>query len=348
MDVLVIALTPGMILAEDVFSNSGELIIGKGVKITQLQIEKLETFDIVSVKVLTHKTENRPDTVPIVAQKSDMQKVHEQTVMHFKEVFTSFKFGRQVGIEEISEIVNPVVDQVMNNSAIVRQLWQLEACDAYTFDHSVAVSLTSALLGRWLNCDVNTIKTIAVAGLMHDIGKVNIPDEILNKPGPLTDEEMKVMKTHATLGYVLLMNQKNVSVDVLQSVLQHHERYDGNGYPNRLKGEGISAMARIVAVADVFSAMTTRRVYREASNPFEVARHMHEESYGYLDPRITQIFLSRISNYYVGNVVRLSDGRVGEVVMIHRAIPHRPLVRTEDTFIDLSKDKNIEITELIY
>lgn len=347
MDVFVSDLKAGMILSEDVFSDQGELILGAGVKLSLQNIDKLIDFDVLSVRVVVHEAKSKA-AEPLVTKPSETQVTYEKTVERFHELFTSLKFGRQIAMEEVEDIVSPLVDQVLDNKAIATTLWQLESCDLYTFDHSVAVSLTSALLARWLNCDENTIRTIAVAGLLHDIGKVNVPDQILNKPSALTDEEMKVMKTHATLGYVLLMNQKAVAEEVLKAVLQHHERYDGNGYPSGLKAEAIHPIARIVAVADVFSAMTTKRVYREATNPFTVAKQMLDESYGYLDPKITQVFLARISNYYVGNVVKLSDGRVGEVVMVNRSVPHRPLVRVEQGFVDLFKNPEIDILELIY
>lgn len=346
---LVILLTPGMILSEDVFLESGELILGSGTRLTQLHIDKLINYDIQSVKILLDTNEPFEDDLkPFVAKKTEAQNAFEGSVGRFKSVFQSIKFGKNLAVEELENIVTPLVDQVLNNSSIVRQLWQLEVCDAYTFDHSVCVSLTSALLAKWANCDEKTIREIAIAGLMHDIGKVNIPDEILNKPGILTQDEMKIMKTHATLGYVLLMNQKSVSEPILRAVVEHHERYDGSGYPYGLKGDMIQRISRIVAIADVFSAMTTKRVYREASNPFYVAKLMTEESYGYLDPMLTQLFLSRISNYYIGNVVKLSDSRVGVIVMIHKSQPHRPLVQVGTDFVDLIKHFELEIESLIY
>ncbi len=346
---LVILLTPGMIISEDVFLDSGELILGSGTRLTQMHIDKLISFEVEFVKILLEASEpSSSELKPFVAKKTDAQNAFEGSVVRFKSVFQSIKFGNNLAVEELQSIVTPLVDQVLNNPGVVRQLWQLEVCDAYTFDHSVCVSLTSALLAKWANCDEQLIREIAIAGLMHDIGKVNIPDEILNKPGPLTHDEMKIMKTHATLGYVLLMNQKSVSESILRAVVEHHEHYDGSGYPYGLKADGIQRISRMISIADVFSAMTTKRVYREASNPFLVAKVMTEESYGYLDPELTQLFLSRISNYYVGNIVKLSDGRVGVIVMIHKSQPHRPLIQIGTDFVDLIKNFDLEIDSLIY
>ena len=348
MDIFVSDLVAGMILSEDVFTENGELVLGTGVKLNSQFIDKLNDKNIFVVHVHESKDNDVSNAKPLVIEKSDTQLAYERSVERFKGVFNSIRFGRHVGMGEISDIVEPLVDQVMNNKGVVRQLWQLESCDLYTFDHSVSVSLTSALLARWLKCDNETIRLVAIAGLMHDIGKVNIPDEILNKPGSLTPEEMKVMKTHATLGYVLLMNQKSVPDEVLLAVLQHHERYDGCGYPSGLKGENIHPVSRIVSVADIFCAMTTKRVYREASNPFYVAKQIQEQSYGYLDPKLTHVFLARISNYYIGNLVKISDGRIGEVVMIHRTAPHRPLIRVDDVFVDLLREGDLDIEAVIY
>lgn len=134
----------------------------------------------------------------------------------------------------------------------------------------MTVSLASALLGKWMNFDDDTINELALAGLMHDIGKCNIPNEILIKPDRLTEDEFKVMKTHATLGYILLRSGKDFSDNVLMGVYQHHEKYDGKGYPNQMSGEDIHIFGRLIAVADVYSAMTSERVYREKCHLFKL------------------------------------------------------------------------------
>lgn len=345
MDLMLHELQPGMIVSEDIYHDNGTLIIGVGTVLTMQMIERLDELMILSVSIMKSEVANTPD--PIVIKQAQVQATYNKTVDRFKSIYKALKYGRHVIVDQVQEMVTPLVDEVLNNTGLVKQLWQLQSCDEYTFDHSVTVSLVSALLAKWMGYTEAQLKEIAIAGMMHDLGKMNIPDEILNKPTALTKEEFSVMKTHATLGYMLLMQQKGFSDEVLKVAIEHHERYDGKGYPNGLKGKDIHIFARIVTIADMFSAMTTDRIYRKAVNPFKVAEVMKSEAYGYLDPFITTLFINHISNFYVGNVVRLNNGEVGEVVLINKHMPYRPLVHTASGFIDLAKDFDIEIEALI-
>ncbi|MCK8061311.1 MULTISPECIES: HD-GYP domain-containing protein [unclassified Fusibacter] len=336
----------GMILSEDVYDESGELILSLGTVLSSAQIDRLEERGVLFVSIVVHSDDVNVN--PVVAREAQIHEKYNDAVHRFKDVFQTLKFGNKIAYSDVEDIASPLVDEVMENTSIARQLWQLKTCDLYTFDHSVTVSLVSALLAKWLKFDEATVRDAAVAGLMHDIGKINIPDQILNKPSSLTAEEYKVMKTHATLGYVLLMNNGNMPHQVIAAVHHHHERYDGTGYPSGLVRNEIEPLTRIVAIADVFSAMTTHRVYKKAKNPFLVAKEMREASYGSLDPEYIQAFITGISNYYVGNVVKLSNHEVGEVIMIHKSEPHRPLVKVGDKFIDLIKDHTIDIEEVVF
>ena len=230
---------------------------------------------------------------------------------------------------------------------IAQKIWQIRQSDEYTFEHSVQVSLYAALIGSWLGMEPDELKDLSIAGLLHDIGKCNIPDEILNKPSQLTDAEFKVMRSHPTLGYVLLANTKQFNDAVLSGVLQHHERSDGSGYPNSLKGPHIHPYARIVAIADIYSAMTSDRVYRGRDCPFMVAGQIQEKSFGSLDPFYSKVFVSNIVQYFVGNEVKLSDGSIGEIIFIEKNHPIRPLVKTEGGFINLVKNNGLSVIDVL-
>jgi HD-GYP domain-containing protein (c-di-GMP phosphodiesterase class II) len=182
--------------------------------------------------------------------------------------------------------------------------------------------------------------------LLHDIGKCNIPDEILNKPGPLTPEEFKVIKTHATLGYVLIKDIPNINENVMLGVLQHHERMDGSGYPHGIKSKDINMVASIVAVADVYCAMTADRVYKPAFHPFEVASYILEKCYHSLNFSIAKTFLTNIAPFFIGHRVKLTNDLCGEIVMTYKDDPARPLVRVDETYYDLRKHLEIEILQM--
>lgn len=337
-------LQANMILGEDIINRSGVLVIASGTILTAAMIQTLIDMGHIAVEII-EKEEPTGKSVVIVDNR--VQEKYEETVHQFKTLFKGIKFGGKAASEEVEHLLVPLVDEVMTNDQITKKLWQIRNCDEYTYDHSVTVSLASALLGKWLNYDVQKVNDLAMAGLMHDIGKCNIPDAILNKPDSLTDEEYKVMKTHATLGYVLLMNGKGFSGDVLRGVYEHHERYDGAGYPNGLKGKDIHPFARAIAVADTYSAATSDRIYRKRMSPFLVAKLILDNQFGYLDPEFTNIFLNQISSFYVGSIVKLSNGVIGQVVMTNKNEPFRPLVHADKVFYDLSKDHSLEIMEII-
>lgn len=334
----------GMIVGEDIYNSYDVMVIASGTVITDKIHQQIERLGLEEIKIIEKEVNGDSEIVII---KDDIQNLYEDTVESFKKLFDSVKFGKQIVSEEVEEILSPMLLEVKHNPGLAKKLWQIEACDEYTYDHSVTVSMASALLGKWMELSDEQINELAVAGLLHDIGKCNIPDEILKKPDRLTDEEFKVMKTHATLGYLLVKNSKDLSSDIIEGVYQHHEKYDGNGYPNKLVGENIHLYGRLIAIADVYSAMTSNRVYRKKMSPFLVAKLVTEYSFGYLDPVAVNIFLQNVGNFYVGTLVKLNNGMIGQVVMVNKLDPYRPLVKVNNDYIDLTKHYDIEIESLI-
>jgi putative nucleotidyltransferase with HDIG domain len=338
------ALQPNMVLGQDVYNKLGVLFIASGTVINKTVIESLRDMNLGAVDILDKEFDGTNEVVLIDCK---VQEKYEDTVKRFKMLFKGIRYGDKPAANEVQHLLAPLVEEIMTNDQITKKLWQIHNCDEYTYDHSVTVSMASALLGKWMHYDMKTVNALAMAGLMHDIGKCNIPDSILNKPDALTDEEYRVMKTHATLGYVLLMNGKGFSEDILKGVYEHHERYDGSGYPNGIKGNDIHEFARAIAIADVYSAATSERVYRKRMSPFLVAKLILENRFGYLDPELSSVFLNQIGNFYIGSIVKLSNGVVGHVVMTNRNEPYRPLIHADKVFYDLSKNHHLEIMEII-
>jgi putative nucleotidyltransferase with HDIG domain len=334
----------GMIIGEDIHNNFDVMVVSSGSIINENILSLLSRIEVIDVAIIEKNIEGEKEVIVI---KNEVQKTYGKTVASFKSLFNNVKYGKQIVADEIQDILGPMLEQVQSNKLLAKSLWQIEACDEYTYDHSVTVSMTAALLAKWMSLPDDVINEVATAGLLHDIGKCNIPDEILKKPDRLTEEEFKVMKTHSTLGYILLKNGKGFSDDILDGVYQHHEKFDGNGYPNKLRESDIHLFGRIIAVADVYSAMTSNRVYRSKMSPFQVAKLILEYSFGYLDPKAVAIFLANIGNFYVGTIVKLNNGQIGQVVMINKSEPYRPLVKVEEVFIDLAKDHTLEIIALI-
>ena len=203
------------------------------------------------------------------------------------------------------------------------------------------------LIGKWLKYSPDMIKELLQAGLMHDVGKSKVPIEIINKPGALTSEEYEEIKKHPIYGYRILENIPNIHKDICMGVLMHHEREDGSGYPVGAKSSKIHHFAKIIAVADIYDAMTSKRSYKEREAPFKVFELMERHSFGVLDLNVMNAFLSNIAAYYIGDFVRLSNGDIGEIIYINPRQVSKPLIRTEKGYIDMVEDPELHILELI-
>jgi len=204
------------------------------------------------------------------------------------------------------------------------------------------------VLGKWLGIKGPALREVVLAGLLHDIGKTQIPLEILNKAGRFTSVEREVMQEHATYGYELVKNTRQLSKDVLMGIWQHHERMDGEGYPFGLSNGEISTYARILAVADTYDAMTSNRVYQNAVTPFKVVEEVFSELFCKLDPAISMTFLENLKDSLIGYIVRLSDGNEARVIYLDKVRPAQPVVKVANgLYIDLEKRRDLSIVEVI-
>ncbi|OMD41875.1 hypothetical protein BSK52_09805 [Paenibacillus odorifer] len=255
--------------------------------------------------------------------------------------------NKRIPMLEVRNEVIPFIQQVSEKNDFYGVLAALQSKDDYTYRHNVAVGILSTLLGKWLKLKPEDLSMLTIAATLHDIGKMRIPDELLTRPGPLTAEEYQLMKKHTTYGYEMIRD--TIGTNHLQALvaLQHHERMDGSGYPFGVLGNRITDFSKIVAVADVFHAMTSDRFYRKASPLYEVLLQMEESVFGKLDPYICRVFINKLMQSMIGNEVELTDGRTGKIIMILATDPLRPLVNIDDDFIDLSKHRSIGIMRVI-
>jgi len=211
-------LREGMILGQDVFDRNMVLFLASGTILTGQHIRALSNMDVAVVAIVEKFSEDG-QTQPLIIE-DRLATEYKRSVENFKAIFKETRIGKKLVHEELDACVAPLLEAISDNNNIAKRLWQIESCDEYTYDHSVQVCMIAALLGKWLGYKDKELKAIAVAGLLHDIGKINIPDEILNKPVELNEEEFRIMKTHATLGYVLLMNNKDFDDETLMAVLR--------------------------------------------------------------------------------------------------------------------------------
>lgn len=217
--------------------------------------------------------------------------------------------------------------------------------DDATFIHSLNVAILCNLFGQWVDMEQEELDILTLAGLLHDVGKMKIPEEIIKKPGSLTEEEFSEVRNHPRRGYMLL---EPIQLDerIKNVALMHHERCDGSGYPDKLTGEQMDEFAKIVAIADVYDALTSARVYRGPLCPFEVIEIIQEEDEGKkYDPRFLQSFLEGIVKSFIGCKVVLSDGRQGEIIATSQVFT-RPIIQIGDEKIDLRKTPELTIRSL--
>lgn len=228
-------------------------------------------------------------------------------------MFQEARMGKALNTQQAEALVDEISASVMRNPDALIGLARLKNKDDYTYMHSVAVCALMIALARQLKLDDPQIREAGMAGLLHDIGKMAIPQQILDKPGKLTDEEFLAVKAHPLRGHEILTDSANATAGALEVCLHHHERIDGTGYPHQLKGDQISLLARMGAVCDVYDAITSNRAYKAGWEPAESLRRMSEWSGSHFDPAIFQAFVKCLGIYPTGSLVKLKSGRVGVV-----------------------------------
>lgn len=228
-------------------------------------------------------------------------------------IFTQARTGQHINTEEINQLAHDIGDSILRHPDALVSLVTMKNKDNYTYMHSIAVCALMMLLSKKLGHNEEQRQQAGIAGLLHDIGKIFIPVELINKPGALTDEEYILVKKHSRQGYDLLKTFHNLSDDVLNVCLHHHEKYDGTGYPSQLKGENIPLISRMATICDTYDAITSDRSYKKAWAPTFAIKQMSGWT-GHFDPTIFRAFVSTLGIYPVGSIVKLNNGQIGVVV----------------------------------
>ena len=376
----------GMILADDLrHTPTGTILLSAGTKVSPKALQAIKLFpvgekcliyeneEVISLDETTAETqgghaENKTDgdktgekTAPVVkaemaelpaAINQQTQKIFRETYETVKDFYKSAAFSDNIDLKEISGAAKKLTGELLHDPQVFLQISVLKVIDDYTFSHAVHVAIYATTLGKALHMSPNDLYELCLGGLLHDIGKIDIPPEIVNKPGKLTDEEYKIMKEHVRYSFNRVYRFQNINRALLSAIGEHHERMDGSGYLQNLKGTSIHKWARLMAVADVYDAVTSNRCYREAMLPHEGAEILMGSAF-HLDPHLVRTFIRTISFYPVGCKVMLSTNEQGIVLGAHRDMPLRPIIHVTkrdgkgSRVINLANDLTTFITHII-
>jgi len=263
------------------------------------------------------------DTMPISDEKAtrgsfqdELKRARElcnRSRVAVTKMFGEARMGNTVSMAEAREVVDEITASVSRHPLALITLARLKTSDNYTYMHSVAVCAMMVALARHLDMTEDQVRDAGYAGLLHDVGKMTVPDAILNKPGQLSDDEFQIIKSHPEKGREILLRTGDISQMTMDVCLHHHEKYDGSGYPHGLKGEDISVYARMGAICDVYDAITSNRPYKKGWGPAESLQKMAQWK-GHFDPALFQVFVKVVGIYPIGSLVRLKSQRLAVVI----------------------------------
>ena len=363
-------LEEGMITVEPVVTPLGQPLAPAGSIITRQLINRMKLYRVEYAAVEGEeppapapepKVETKPVKEPAEPPKKEAKTHAQESKTHSQKVAASDEFHtfqieyvqivglmKQTFTAAVQEnhpidtqlLLRQVADLFQSRKTIVEMfdmLYNMRTVTDSVYAHCLNVALISRMIGRWLHFERHELDVLTIAGLLHDIGKLLIPDEVLNKPGALTDEEFALIKKHPKLGYDILKRQTELDSRIAKAALMHHERCDGSGYPTGLTEDFIDNFAMIVGIADVYDAMTAARSYRAPLCPFQVISNFEKDGFQKYHTKYILVFLKQIASAYQSNRAILSDGRGCTIVMLNQNSLSRPIVQFDDnSCLDLS------------
>jgi len=271
--------------------------------------------------------------------------IHQKARTITRDFMDDVRLGQGIDIVQVKQSVSECVSSIIRNPDVLMWMSKIRAKDAYTSEHSLNVGLLAISFGRHLGLAEEELNHLGFAAMLHDVGKMRIPDEVLNKKGQLTDDEFKLMKSHAQIGRDILLSHKDIYHGATDVAFGHHEALDGSGYPRKLKASGISAFTRMVTLCDIYDAVTSDRVYKKGQSSLKALKILHDNKGSKFDDRLVTEFISCIGLYPPGSVVELVNGKVGIVISTNYRNRHLPkvlVVRDENKMPQPEKVLNLE------
>lgn len=348
-------LKEGAELAKPIYDSYGRVLVQENMRLTKGMITRLQVGGVTYVYIRDEYTDD------IMVEPLIEEEYRQEAIMKIKNVFDTFQpedihrttYLLDSAAHTVYDLAKDLVTELDKKQEAIQFLSDILVVDDYVFTHSLNVTMYTLVLAKKLDLSDKEVEALGVGALLHDIGKIFIPPSILNKPSHLTDEEFEIVKAHTEYGYDLLRKQHQFPMVVAHCAYQHHERIDGSGYPRGLKNYEIHKFGKIIGVADVFDAMTSNRVYREAMLPHDAMEVLYGGADIKFEKHMVEQFKQSIALYPNGLTVLLNDGRKGIVTRQHPHLFHRPVVRVIEEEgqkispydVDLAKILNVMIID---
>ncbi|TVY10686.1 HD-GYP domain-containing protein [Paenibacillus cremeus] len=340
-------------LSENVLTKYSNVLFSKGKLVMERDIEILKAFLIPSVQIETKSGEADTSVEEVQIEESNRSVLpfyenYSKLLQLLRKVFTATSSGGQnLPILEIRTTLADLIQHISHYNVLTFSPKNFQLSE-FLYHNSIMVSLTSYNLARWHGYPTKDLMPIALGGLLHDIGNAKVDSSILFKPSRLSPVEVEDMKRHTIIGYNLLKSVPAINEGVKFCALQHHEREDGSGYPLGVGGDKVHPYSKIVAIADMFHAMTTDRFHKKGSSPYLVLEQLLNDSFGKMEPALVQTFIHKVTAFHNGTLVKLSDSRIGEIVFSDRSNPTRPWVNVNGKIVNLTLERSLYIQELIH
>ena len=353
-------LEPGMVASENIYTIDDRLVLPKGTILDEKDISRIKAYSLYNIFVEDEKKEapekpksasgQTPSYAERIKSSEEFIRFKQNLEEYADKLEESFRMivndSMELDVDKLTEPVYHLFVEAGGTAGIFDMLHNLRDSSDAVYIHSLNVSLISNTIATWMRLPEEKIQVATAAGLLHDIGKMYIPDEIINSKHELTEYEQRALREHVTKGYQLV---KNMDIDehIKKTILMHHELRDGSGYPLHLRNEQIDEISSIVTVANVYDDMTSKRNYREGMCPFDVISRFEDEGLYKYDPNVIMTFLSNIVNTFIANRVMLNNGKTGDIIFINPEHLSRPVVKCGNQFVDLAANKKLYIVAII-
>ena len=347
----------GMVIKNDIYARTGAVLIPADTTVTKEVVTLLTKHFIEYVMVEYQAAASIPADIP---SPESVPQIKQQQIEEFKESFQVAETvlsdtlkdvavkDKDVDIDILLDMLNSIVDKSQNEVNLCNMLFAMKNNAEGLYVHSINVALWGQMLAKWMGFKEEDVELVGVAGLLHDIGLLKLTDSGALPKGFTFHEELNSRKysKHTVLGYNILKD-KNININVKQAVLTHHECKDGSGFPLKIALKNINPISRVISIADTYDTMTMKEDGIKPKSSFWLLKRLEDTGYQKYDPNMLMTFIARVANNFIRNSVRLSNGLVGQIVLINEFNLTRPLIQTGNSFIDLSVRKNLSIVEIL-